>query len=55
MRTEISSLLIVSKLDQHDTAGATAIACVLLVASFVVLGTVNAIQWYISHRSRGGN
>lgn len=55
MRTEISSLLIVSKLDQHDTAGATAIACVLLVASFVVLGTVNTIQWYISHRSRGGN
>ncbi len=54
MRTEISSLLIVTRLDQHDTAGATAIACLLLVASFGILGTVNAIQWWISHRSRGG-
>lgn len=54
MRTEISSLLIVTKLDQHDTAGATAIACVMLVASFGLLGAVNSLQWYISNRSRGG-
>jgi sulfate transport system permease protein len=55
MRTEITSLLIVTKLDQHDTAGATAIACVMLIASFILLGTVNSIQWWISHRSRGGH
>jgi sulfate transport system permease protein len=54
MRTEISSLLIVTKLDQHDTAGATAIACVMLVASFGLLGAVNSVQWYISNRARGG-
>lgn len=54
MKTQISPLLIAEKLEQHDTAGATAIACVLLVSSFVILGTVNAIQWYISHRARGG-
>jgi sulfate transport system permease protein len=55
MRTEITSLLIVTKLDQHDTAGATAIACVMLVASFAMLGMVNSLQWWVSHRSRGGN
>ena len=37
MRTEIASLLIVTKLEQYDYAGATAIAVVMLAASFVLL------------------
>ena len=43
-RTEIASLLIVTKLEQFDYAGATAIGCVLLIASFVLLFTINLIQ-----------
>lgn len=54
MKTEITSLLIITRLEQHDTSGATAIACVMLLASFVLLGLVNSLQWYISRRSRGG-
>ena len=37
MKTEITPLLIVTKLEQYDYAGATAIAAVTLVASFVLL------------------
>ena len=44
MKTEITALLIVSKLEQYDYAGATAIAVVMLVASFVLLLTINALQ-----------
>jgi sulfate transport system permease protein len=44
MRTEISALLIVTKLEQYDYAGATAIAVVLLMASFTILLTINAVQ-----------
>jgi sulfate transport system permease protein len=44
MRTEIVPLLIVTKLEQYDYAGATAIACVMLVSSFVLLLGINALQ-----------
>jgi sulfate/thiosulfate transport system permease protein len=44
MRTEIAPLLIMTKLEQYDTAGATAIACVLLGFSFVLLLTLNKLQ-----------
>ena len=44
MRTEISPLLIVTKLEQYDYAGATAIATVTLVTSFVLLLTINRLQ-----------
>ena len=37
MKTEIASLLIITKLEQYDYAGATAIATVMLAASFAVL------------------
>ena len=37
MKTEIAPLLIITKLEQYDYAGATAIAVVMLVASFVLL------------------
>jgi sulfate transport system permease protein len=43
-KTEIAPLLIVTKLEQFDYAGATAIALVMLAASFVALFAVNALQ-----------
>lgn len=42
--TEITSFMIMNKLDQHDVAGATAIATVMLVASFVLLLAINLLQ-----------
>ncbi|HXN46753.1 MAG TPA: sulfate ABC transporter permease subunit CysT [Bryobacteraceae bacterium] len=45
MRTEITSLLIVTRLEQYDYTGATAIALVMLVASFGLLLTINLLQW----------
>lgn len=53
MRTEITSLLIISKLEQYDVAGATAIAVVMLLASFVLLLAVNLMQWWSGQRYRG--
>jgi len=50
MRTEIAPLLIVTKLEQYDYAGATAIAVVMLVASFVLLLTINLLQWWSQRR-----
>ena len=50
MRTEISSLLIIAKLEQYDYAGATSIAVVMLVASFVLLLAINLLQWWFSRR-----
>ena len=44
MRTEIAPLLIITKLEQYEYAGATAIAVVMLAASFVLLGAINALQ-----------
>ena len=48
MKTEVTTLLIVTKLEQYDTAGATAIAVVMLVASFFILFAINALQWWTS-------
>ena len=45
MRTEITPLLIVTRLEQYDYTGATAIALVMLVASFALLLTINLLQW----------
>lgn len=53
MRTEVVSNLIVMKLDEYDTAGATAIALVTLLASFAILLFVNAVQWRFGARQRG--
>jgi sulfate transport system permease protein len=46
MRTEITPLLIITRLEQYDYTGATAIAVVMLVASFVLLLGINLLQWY---------
>lgn len=53
MRTEITSLLIITKLEQYDYAGATAIAAVMLAASFLILLAINLIQWWSVSRHRG--
>jgi sulfate transport system permease protein len=50
MRTEISPLLIITKLEQYDYAGATAIAVVMLLISFTLLLTVNALQGWSSRK-----
>ena len=44
MVSEITSLLIITKLEQYDYSGATAIALVMLVASFIILLTINLLQ-----------
>ncbi len=44
LRTEIVPLLIVTKLEQYDYAGATALATVMLTASFLILLAINALQ-----------
>ena len=44
MRTEIVPLLIITKLEQYDYRGATAIAVVMLVSSFVLLLVINLLQ-----------
>ncbi len=50
MRTEITPLLIITKLEQYDYRGATAIAVVLLVVSFVMLLLINLLQkWSRRH------
>ncbi|NOU94141.1 sulfate ABC transporter permease subunit CysT [Paenibacillus sp. LMG 31456] len=45
MKTEIAPLLIMTKLEQYDYAGATAIALVMLVISFLMLLVINYLQW----------
>jgi sulfate transport system permease protein len=45
MRTQITPLLIVTRLEEYDYAGATAIALVMLVASFALLLVINLLQW----------
>lgn len=50
MRTEIVPLLIITKLEQYDYAGATAIAVVMLMASFVLMLLINLLQRWSSTR-----
>jgi sulfate/thiosulfate transport system permease protein len=45
MKTEIAPLLIMTKLEQYDYTGATAIAMVMLVISFLMLLIINYLQW----------
>lgn len=46
MVSEITPLLIITKLEQYDYAGATALAVVMLVISFVMLLIINFLQWW---------
>jgi sulfate transport system permease protein len=50
MKTEITALLIMTKLEQFDYPGATAIALVMLAISFVLILGINIIQWWSRKR-----
>jgi sulfate transport system permease protein len=52
LRTEIAPLLIMTRLEAFDYAGAAAIACVLLVASFLLLLAIHRLQGWT--RARAG-
>lgn len=51
MISEITPLLIITKLEQYDYAGATALSVVMLVISFTLLLIINLLQWWSRHRS----
>jgi sulfate transport system permease protein len=53
MKSEIAPLLIITKLEQYDYAGATAIAVVMLVLSFGLMLGINALQSWALNRHRG--
>ncbi len=46
MKTEIAPLLIMTKLEEYDYAGATALAAFMLTVSFLILLTINVLQWW---------
>jgi sulfate/thiosulfate transport system permease protein len=50
MKTEVASLLIITKLTQYDYVGAATIAFVLLALSFLLLLTLNALQGWSARR-----
>jgi sulfate transport system permease protein len=54
MKSEIAPLLIVTKLEQFDYAGASAIAVVMLAASFVLLLVINLLQRWARRHEEGG-
>jgi sulfate transport system permease protein len=55
MVSEIAPLMIITKLEQYDYVGATAIALAMLILSFVLLLAINALQgWQAAQRKPGG-
>ncbi len=52
-KTQITPRLIYEKLDGYDYAGATAIALVMLLVSFVLLLAINVLQWWSQRRTQG--
>lgn len=50
LRTEIAPLLIITKLEQYDYAGAAAVALLMLVASFLLLFAINLLQSWSARR-----
>ena len=51
MVSEITPLIIIGKLEQYDVAGATAVAVVMLVMSFIMLLVINSLQSWQRKRS----
>jgi len=54
MVSEITPLFIITKLEQYDYAGATAIALVMLLASFTLLFAINLLQAWTRRRAGAG-
>jgi sulfate transport system permease protein len=46
MVSEIAPLMIITKLEQYDYAGATSVAVVMLVGAFLLLLAINLLQWW---------
>ena len=55
MVSEITPLIIIGKLEQYDYAGATAVATVMLVISFILLLVINGLQGWQRKRSAGNS
>jgi sulfate transport system permease protein len=51
MVSEITPLIIITKLEQYDYTGATAVAVVMLVISFLLLLMINGLQWWSNRRN----
>lgn len=51
MVSEITPLIIITKLEQYDYAGATALAVVMLLISFTLLLAINLLQWWTRRRA----
>ncbi|CAI3100078.1 MULTISPECIES: sulfate ABC transporter permease subunit CysT [Acinetobacter] len=50
-KTEIAPLMIISRLEEYDYAGATTIAAVMLVLSFIILFAINLLQVWANRRT----
>lgn len=50
LKSEITPLLIMTKLEQYDYSGATALGVVMLLVSFVLALAINLLQWWSSTR-----
>lgn len=48
--SEITPLIIITKLEQYEYASATAVAVVMLIISFVLLFAINGLQWWFNRR-----
>lgn len=53
-KTEIAPLVIMTKLEQYDYAGATAIASVMLIFTFMILLLINILQWWSGRKFING-
>ena len=53
MKSEILPLIIIGKLESFDVQGAAAVALFMLLISFVILFTINALQWLLTRRMGG--
>ncbi|MES2013753.1 MAG: sulfate ABC transporter permease subunit CysT [Pseudomonadota bacterium] len=50
--SEITPLIIITKLEQYEYASATAVAVVMLVISFLLLFAINGLQWWFNRHTR---
>jgi sulfate transport system permease protein len=53
--SEITPLIIITKLEQYEYASATAVAVVMLVISFLLLFAINGLQWWVNRRTSSVN
>ena len=55
MVSEITPLIIITKLEQYEYSSATAVAVVMLVISFLLLFAINGLQWWMNRLSSSSN